>query len=99
MRRGGRVLALCALALAVATGCSPYRSPGLAADECEERARASDGVIQQVRIGTGSGGGVRGGVDLAITSDFIQGRSPQQVYENCVYDKTGQGPVRPLELE
>ena len=77
--------------------CSPYRSPSFAADECEERARKADGIVQQVRIGGGSGG-ARAGVTLGVTSDYVQGRSPQQVYENCVFDKTGQGPIRPLEL-
>lgn len=91
------VALLVALALGAAA-CSPYRSPGLAADECEARARASDGIVQQVRVGTGSGGGVRGGVDLAVTSDYLKGRAPQEVYENCVFEKTGQGPVRPLDL-
>ena len=38
------------------------------------------------------------GIELGITSDFIQGRDPYLVYENCVRQKTGQGPIRPLDL-
>lgn len=77
--------------------CGPI-SPEEAADRCEERARASQGPTGEARIGVNSREGVVGGVEVGITSDFLQGRDPQVVYETCVFDLTGQGPVRPLNL-
>lgn len=77
--------------------CGPI-SPEAAADQCEERARNAAGPTGEARIGVNSQEGVVGGVELKVTSDFIAGRDPQIVYENCVVQLTGQGPVRPLRL-
>lgn len=85
------------LATAVSLGaCGPV-SPELAARQCEERARQADGPFGEVSVGIGSGG-ARSRVELGVTSDFLQGRDPQEVYETCVRQKTGQGPIRPLVL-
>lgn len=88
---------LCALPFLALAACGPI-SPQEAADQCEERARAAQGPTGEARIGVNSEKGVVGGVSLKITSDFVAGRDPQIVYENCVVQKTGQGPVRPLRL-
>ena len=79
------------------SACGPI-SPEAAADQCEERARSAAGPTGEARIGVNSQDGVVGGVELKVTSDFIAGRDPQLVYENCVFQLTGQGPVRPLRL-
>ena len=73
-------------------------TPEEAADRCEERARNAAGPNGEARLGVNSEKGVVGGVELTITSDLIAGRDPQVVYENCVLQLTGQGPVRPLRL-
>lgn len=88
-----RALAIC-LAL---VACGPV-SPEAAADQCEERAQRAAGPTGEARIGVNSDKGVVGGVELTIGSDFIRGRDPQQVYETCVFNLTGQPPVRPLVL-
>lgn len=85
-----------AIALALAA-CGPM-SPDLAADRCEERARAAAGPTGEVRAGVVAGEGVKTGFDVTISSDFIMGRDPQLVYENCVRNLTGAGPIRPLRL-
>ena len=77
--------------------CGPVLSEE-AADRCEERARNAAGPTGEARLGVNSERGVVGGLDLKVTSDFIAGRDPQAVYENCVVQLTGQGPVRPLRL-
>ena len=77
--------------------CGPV-SPERAADMCEERARAATGPTGEIGIGVGSEG-VGSSIEIGITSDFIRGRDPYIVYEECVRQKTGQGPIRPLELE
>lgn len=80
-----------------AVACGPM-SAERAADVCEDRARAATGPTGEVGIGVGSEG-VGGNFEIGITSDYIQGRDPFVVYEECVRQKTGQGPIRPLELE
>ncbi|MGR3511219.1 MAG: hypothetical protein ACU0GG_00535 [Paracoccaceae bacterium] len=77
--------------------CGPI-SPERAADMCEERARAATGPTGEIGIGIGTDG-PRGNVEIGVTSDFLRGRDPYIVYEECVRQKTGQGPIRPLELE
>lgn len=91
MRRAALFAAL------VLAGCGPV-SPERAADMCEERARAATGPTGEVGIGIGTDG-PKGNVEIGVTSDFLRGRDPFIVYEECVRQKTGQGPIRPLELE
>ena len=76
--------------------CGPM-SPERAADLCEDRARASLGPTGEIGVGVGSGG-TNGRFELGVTSDYLQGRDSQQVYDSCVRQKTGQGPIRPLDL-
>lgn len=77
--------------------CGPV-SPERAADMCEERARAATGPTGEIGIGVGSNGG-SGSIEIGVTSDYLRGRDPYVVYDECVRQKTGQGPIRPLELE
>ena len=90
MRKGALV---CVLGLAA---CGPM-SPERAANVCEDRARAATGITGEIEVGVGSDG-VGGGVELGVTSDYLRGRDPYVVYDECVRQKTGQGPIRPLEL-
>ena len=92
-----RVIGLTLTGLILA-GCGPV-SPERAADMCEERARAATGPTGEVGVGITSDGDARGRFEIGITSDYIRGRDPYDVYDSCVRQKTGQGPIRPLELE
>lgn len=85
------------VAVAALSACGPM-SPERAADVCEDRARAATGPTGEIGIGVGSNG-ASGSFEVGITSDYIRGRDPYVVYEECVRQKTGQGPIRPLELE
>ena len=85
------------VSLAVLTACAPM-SPENAARVCEERARAATGPTGSVSIGI-SNKGPSVGADIGISSDYIQGRDPYVVYEQCVRQKSGQGPIRPLKLD
>jgi len=82
----------------VLAACGPM-SPERAADLCEDRARAATGPTGEVGIGVNNRGETRGSVEIGITSDYIRGRDPYVVYEECVRARTGQGPIRPLVLE
>lgn len=86
---------LTGLALAA---CGPV-SPERAADMCEERANAATGPTGEVGIGVNNSGDVKSKLEIGITSDFLQGRDPYEVYDTCVRKKTGQGPIRPLVLK
>jgi len=82
---------------AVLAACAPL-SPERVADLCEDRARAATGPTGSVQIGVGSGGNVRTGLAIGVSTDFLKGADPYVVYEDCVRQKTGQGPIRPLVL-
>jgi hypothetical protein len=88
--------ALLLVAAASVAACGPI-DPGVAADQCEERARQADGPFGEVQLGT-LRGRAAGSIEVGITSDYLSGRDPYEVYDTCVRAKTGQGPVRPLIL-
>jgi len=87
-----------ALLLMALAACGPV-SPRLAADQCEERARAAVGPTGEVYLGVASDiEGPAWGAEIGISSDFLEGRDPYEVYESCVRKLSGQGPIRPLDL-
>ncbi|RVV96720.1 hypothetical protein EKE94_17320 [Mesobaculum littorinae] len=72
-------------------------SPELAARQCAERAQAAAGPTGSVGVGIGNDGPVSN-LEIGISSDYVFGKDPYDVYDRCVRDKTGQGPIRPLVL-
>ena len=92
-------LSLLVAGLAALAACAPV-SPELAAQQCEERARAAVSPISgTAAVGIGSNGPISDvDVNISISSDFIQGRDPYIVYDQCVRELSGQGPIRPLIL-
>ena len=91
-----RALPLLALALPLLAACGPVSEESAHA-QCTERARLAVQPRGEIGFGVGSNGvGASGSV--TITSDFIAGRDPQLVYENCFRQLTGAGPTRPLIL-
>ena len=73
-------------------------SPLDAARVCEERARAAQGPTGNVSVGASSRGGLSSGISIGVTDDYLRGRDPFEVYENCVVARSGQMPVRPPRL-
>ena len=51
---------------------------------------------KSVGIGVGSHGYRGGYVNIGVSSDYIMGRDPSQVFSNCVQRRSGQMPTRPL---
>jgi len=82
----------------VLAACGPM-SPERAADLCEDRARAATGPTGMVGVGVTNRGETRGKLEIGVTSDYLRGRDPYVVYDECVRARTGQGPIRPLVLE
>ncbi|MEN8839620.1 MAG: hypothetical protein ABF254_02595 [Octadecabacter sp.] len=88
-----------AVLLIALTACTPVPiSPERAAEICEEKARAAQGPSGSVTVGTNSNSGGFGGVEIGVSSDFIAGRDPLEVYGQCVFDRTGASPIRPPVL-
>ncbi len=77
--------------------CGPV-SPELAADQCEEKARQAAGPTGKAEIGINSNREATSSISIGVSSDFLLGKDPRQVYDDCVFQKTGQGPIRPLRL-
>jgi hypothetical protein len=92
-------LALAGMALAALAACAPVPvDPERVAQECEERARAAQGPTGTLTIGANSRSGPSLEGSIGVTGDFLAGRDPLQVYSSCVYQRTGQAPIRPPRL-
>jgi hypothetical protein len=79
--------------------CAPVPvDPNRAADLCEARARAAQGPTGRVGVGVNSNSGSFTNVEVGVTGDFLAGRDPNEVYEDCVFDRTGAAPVRAPDL-
>lgn len=65
---------------------------------CTDRARSA--VKPDVNVGVGIGKRVRTGVGIGmeLSSDYLKGRDPEDVYEECVVAKSGEKPTQPLTL-
>ena len=86
-------LGLILLGLLAACGPVPRE---VAERNCYERARLAQQPRGEIRAGLGSDGEAAGGFDIAVSSDFLMGRDPAQVYDSCVYQQSGQLPSQPL---
>ncbi len=62
---------------------------------CLDRARDAAGPRGEVAMGV-SGGKAVSRVRVDISTDYLSGRDPSAVYDQCVLQKSGQPPRRPL---
>lgn len=66
---------------------------------CLEDARSATGPRGNVAVGVGSDGrsvNPVGRVELSISSDYLMGRDPADVFNRCVMRRSGEMPTRPL---
>jgi hypothetical protein len=82
-------------ALSLLTACGPV-PVDRAERECLKDARLAEAPRGNVWIGGNSAGQTRMGGEITITSDFLLGRDPSQVFDACVMRRSGQRPSRPL---
>lgn len=75
--------------------CGPVSLPQ-AERACFERARLAQQPRGTVGVGVNSNGKTSGLLDLQVSADFLQGRDPAAVYDQCVYQKSGLPPSQPL---
>lgn len=86
-------------AAALLSACEPVpMDPVRAAAFCEEQARAAQGPTGSVTLGASSDDGPFLGTEIGLSSDFLTGRDPVAVYEECVLARTGAAPIRPPRL-
>lgn len=94
MARAPAYLALAAVSLAVAA-CAPIPVEQAEAI-CLSDAQLAVRPRGTVALGVTSEGRTAGSLGLEVSSDYIMGRDPAEVYNRCVYNKSGQLPTRPL---
>ena len=70
----------------------------VAEQQCLEQARAAMGPTGSATVIMDNRGHVSTGITLGISSDYLLGRDPQQVYEECVYRLSGQMPTVKLYI-
>ncbi|MCU0827640.1 MAG: hypothetical protein MUE52_09590 [Tabrizicola sp.] len=81
------------LLLLTLSACGPI-SMETAERQCFDRARLAQQPRGEVILGMSSGGKTAAGIELDISSDYLLGRDPSEVFESCVMQKTGQMPSR-----
>jgi len=80
--------------LALVAACGPV-SVEQAERDCFERARLAQQPRGTFAVGTSTEGPqVRS--EINVSSDFLMGRDPAQVYDSCVQQRSGQLPRTPL---
>jgi hypothetical protein len=80
--------------LLLIAACGPI-SVADAERQCLDRAYAASGPHGEVAVGVADGK-ARSQVTLDISTDYLLGRDPSVIYDQCVRRKSGQPPTRPL---
>ena len=96
-RASGKYLTVLGMGVLAACETTPP-TPLEAAQRCEERARAAQAPEVGGRVGVNSRTGPSVGLSIGVSADLLRGRDPLEVYEECVFDLTGEPPVRPARL-
>lgn len=76
-------------------GCGPVPIE-VAEQRCLEQASAAAGPSGSMSIAVDNHGNVSTGVTLGVSTDYLAGRDPAQVYNDCVFRASGQYPRQPL---
>lgn len=90
-----RVLSLAMVLLSPLAACGPIPVED-AERACVETANLAKRPRGQVGLGIGSDGKAAAGLDVTVSTDFITGRDPSEVFNSCVMSRSGQFPTRPL---
>lgn len=66
---------------------------------CLDDARAATGPRSEVGVGVATDGDrvwTGAGFEVSLSSDYVMGRDPSDVFNSCVMRRSGQPPTRPL---
>jgi hypothetical protein len=86
-----RAVILAPFALLLACGPVPVQQ---AERDCLERARMAEKPQASVFIGVNNKGEVLKGGSFGVTTDYLAGRDPSAVFNECVKSRSGQFPTR-----
>lgn len=89
-----RALVLSLALLAPLAACGPVPVAQAEAD-CLSRAQLAEHPRGEIHIGVSSDGGPYVSGEIGISADYLQGSDPSQVYDACVFQRSGQMPTRP----
>lgn len=82
------------VALVLLGGCGPV--PVEQAERfCLESARLAEQPRGEIGVGVGSDGNLAGTLDLTVSSNWVLGRDPNEIFNRCVLQRSGQMPTRP----
>jgi hypothetical protein len=83
--------------LSVLAACGPPTLPIAQQVEakCSQEARGAAGPTGQVAVGVSSSNGLRSGISIGVTDDFLRGHDPAVVYAACYIRLTGAAPLTP----
>ena len=84
-------------ALLLLAACGP-ETVAQAERACLQQARLAERPRGVLELGIGSGGRRHAALDVEISSDFVLGRDPADVWQSCVVQRSGQLPTRPYTL-
>jgi hypothetical protein len=83
------------LALLLLAACGPMQLP-VAEQQCLEPARLAQRPRGNIAVGADSNGMIGTSFSIGISSDYLTGRDPDEVYASCVRARAGQSPSRPF---
>jgi hypothetical protein len=81
--------------LLILAACGPV-SVQQAERECLPKARLAQQPRGEVAVGVNSDGRIGSRAEVTVSSDFLLGRDPNQVFETCVIQRSGELPSRPF---
>jgi hypothetical protein len=90
-----RILFLAGLGLLTLSACGPV-PVDVAMQQCVEPAQLAQRPRGSVGIAADNHGNVGTSISIGISTDYIQGRDPDQVFANCVRQRSGQEPIFPF---
>lgn len=84
---------------AILSACAPTpMRMDRAMEICSDRARDALGPRGFIAAGASSTGASYTSIGIGIHSDFLLGRDPEAIYQQCVLARTGELPPRPARL-
>jgi hypothetical protein len=92
MRLTGLIVVLSVLA---ACGAPTRPSAPQVGGKSRPEARGAAGPAGQVAVGGYSSNGLRSGISIGVTDDFLRGHDPAVVYAACYIRLTGAAPLTP----
>jgi hypothetical protein len=90
-----KALYVAGLGLLTLSACGPM-PVDVAMQQCVEPARLAQHPRGSVGITADNHGNIGTSMTIGISSDYLQGRDPDQVFAACVRQRSGQDPLYPF---